>query len=239
MPRESKTKLKARALEIMRRLEAAHPAATTELRWEDPLQLLVATILSAQCTDERVNIVTQGLFRRYRSVQDFAAAEPAELEDETRSTGFFRSKTASVIGSARMILEEFGGEVPRTMEEMLRLPGVQRKTANVVLGTAFGLATGIVVDTHMDRVSKRLGLVAPAVKRPEKIEEALMPLFPQDHWISFSHSMVLHGRYTCIARKPNCDECPVEDLCPKVGLGPDGKPKPGTAKSRGKAKDGS
>jgi len=210
--------MRERALEVMRRLEAAHPGATTELRWSNPFQLLVATILSAQCTDERVNAVTPGLFRRYRTPRAFAAADPAELEDAIRSTGFFRNKAKSIIGAARMIVEEFGGQVPRTMDEMLRLPGVQRKTANVVLGTAYGIPTGMVVDTHVDRVSKRLGFVPPSVKQPEKIERLLLELFPQDHWITLSHALVLHGRYTCVARKPRCAECPVEDLCPKVGI---------------------
>jgi len=230
MPRESKAKRKERALEIMRRLEEAHPGATTELRWKTPLQLLVATILSAQCTDERVNRVTAELFKRYRTARDFASADPATLEEEIKPTGFYRNKAKAVIGAAKMIVEEFGGQVPRTMEEMLRLPGVQRKTANVVLGTAYGLPTGIVVDTHVDRVSKRLGLVATSVKQAEKIERQLMDLFPQDHWITVGHAMVLHGRYVCTARKPNCAECILNDLCPKVGVEPQRKPRRGTGR---------
>lgn len=225
MPRESKAKLAQRALEIMRRLGEAYPNATTELRWKTPFQLLVATILSAQCTDERVNRVTAELFKRYRTPKDFASADQAVLEEEIKPTGFYRNKAKAVIGAAKMIVEEFGGRVPRTMEEMLRLPGVQRKTANVVLGTAYGLPTGIVVDTHVDRVSKRLGLVPESVKQAEKIERQLMDLFPQDRWITTGHAMVLHGRYVCTARQPKCAECILADLCPKIGIGPARSPK--------------
>lgn len=220
MPRESRARLKERALEIMRRLEEAHPNATTELRWKTPFQLLVATILSAQCTDERVNRVTAELFKRYRTPKDFASADQATLEEEIKPTGFYRNKARAVIGAAKMIVEEFGGRVPRAMDEMLRLPGVQRKTANVVLGTAYGLATGIVVDTHVERLSKRLGLVPESVKQAEKIERQLMDLFPQEHWITAGHAMVLHGRYVCTARKPSCAECILADLCPKIGVTP-------------------
>ncbi|MCX7597887.1 MAG: endonuclease III [Armatimonadetes bacterium] len=231
MPRESKKRAKERAIEIMRRLQQAHPRATTELRWKTPFQLLVATILSAQCTDERVNRVTAELFKRYRSPKDFASADPAVLEEEIKPTGFYRNKARAVIGAAKMIVEEFGGQVPRTMEEMLRLPGVQRKTANVVLGTAYGLPTGIVVDTHVDRVSKRLGLVPADTKQAEKIERQLMDLFPQDQWITTGHAMVLHGRYVCTARNPKCAECILEDVCPKIGVGP---ARPGDARRQRK-----
>jgi endonuclease-3 len=218
MSRESKANRKSRALEIVARLERAYPNATTELRWSDPFQLLVATILSAQCTDVVVNQVTERLFRKYRRARDFAAADPAVFEQEIRPTGFFRNKTKSVLGMARMLLDDFGGEVPRTMDELLRLPGVQRKTANVVLQIAFATAAGIVVDTHVDRVSKRLGLVPASVKPPEKIEQVLMDLYPADKWIPFSQALVLHGRYVCVARKPRCPDCVLESVCPKVGV---------------------
>lgn len=218
MPRESKAKRKARALEIVARLEKSYPNATTELRWANPFQLLIAVILSAQCTDVTVNKVTESLFRKYRAPKHFAAADPAALEQEIRPTGFFRNKTKSVIGVSRMLLDEFGGEVPRTMDELLRLPGVQRKTANVVMQIAFGEASGIVVDTHVDRVSKRLGLVAASVKPPAKIEQALMGIYPREKWIAFSQALVLHGRYVCVAKKPRCADCVLEDLCPKTGV---------------------
>jgi endonuclease-3 len=218
MPRESKANRKARALEIVSRLERSYPHATTELRWSDPFHLLVAVILSAQCTDVAVNKVTETLFRKYRKPQDFASADPAIFEQEIHSTGFFRNKTKSVLGAARMVIDEFGGEVPHTMEELLRLPGVQRKTGNVVMQIAFGEPSGIVVDTHVDRVSKRLGLVATTMKPPEKIEQALLDIYPRDKWIVFSQTLVLHGRYVCIARKPRCPDCVLEDLCPKIGV---------------------
>ena len=218
MPRESKANRKARALEIVARLEKAYPHATTELRWPDPFHLLVAVILSAQCTDVAVNKVTESLFRKYLSPEDFASADPEVFQQEIHSTGFFRNKTKSVLGMSRMVLDEFGGEVPRTMEELLRLPGVQRKTANVVMQIAFNEPSGIVVDTHVDRVSKRLGLVPPTVKQPEKIEQVLMEIYPRDKWIVFSQTLVLHGRYVCIARKPRCPDCVLETLCPKIGV---------------------
>jgi endonuclease III len=196
---------------IVERLRRAYPNAQCALGHSNPLELLVATILSAQCTDERVNIVTKGLFRKYRSPKDYAGVQPEELEQDVRPTGFFRNKTKSIQGACRMILEKFGGSVPGTMEELLLLPGVARKTANVVLGVAFKKAEGIVVDTHVYRVSRRLDLTRS--ETPESIERDLMKIIPGDRWISFSHEMILHGRNICKARKPLCPECPVESFC--------------------------
>jgi endonuclease-3 len=197
--------------EILRRLEKAYPDAKCALRHANPFQLLVATILSAQCTDERVNKVTPGLFQTHPSPKDFAALRQEVLEQEIRSTGFFRNKSKSIIAASQKIVKEFGGKVPATMEELLTLPGVARKTANVVLGTAYGKATGVVVDTHVHRIAHRLDLSRE--KTPEKIEQDLMRLIPQSKWIDFSHQMIFHGRRCCTARKPNCAACPVEDLC--------------------------
>lgn len=201
----------ARVKEILRRLDKMYPAAVCALRHEDAWQLLVATILSAQCTDVRVNMVTTELFKKYPTVQDFAALRPEVLEPDIRSTGFFRNKAKSVVGAARKIVSEFGGQVPRTMEELLTLPGVARKTANVVLGTAFGLPTGIVVDTHVHRVSRRLDLTRN--DDPAKIEQDLMKIIPKKKWIEFSHQLIWHGRQRCIARKPHCDVCLLDPLC--------------------------
>jgi endonuclease-3 len=218
MPRESKKARLERAAEIHRRLAERFPDAKTELQWSNPFELLVAVILSAQCTDVRVNQVMENLRRKYRTVEDYANADPRKFEEEIKPTGFFRNKTKSVIGSARMILEEFGGEVPQTMEELVKLPGVSRKTANVVLGNAFGVSSGIVVDTHVHRVSQRLGLVPLDLKDAEKVEKLLMDLWPQENWIEVSSCLVLHGRYVCTARKPKCNECVLADLCPKCGV---------------------
>ncbi|MBI3669581.1 MAG: endonuclease III [Acidobacteria bacterium] len=196
---------------ILAKLDEAYPAATCALEHESPFQLLVSTILSAQCTDERVNQVTRTLYQKYPTPQDFAYANPRELEQEIRPTGFFRNKTKSIIGASKKIVEEFGGKVPRTMEEMLTLPGVARKTANVVLGTAYGIASGIVVDTHVQRLAGRLDLSRN--KDPKKIEQDLLPVIPQDKWILFSHQLIWHGRRVCQARKPRCMECNLERLC--------------------------
>jgi len=201
----------ARVKAILAGLDAAYPAATCALRHDNPFQLLISTILSAQCTDERVNQVTATLFPKYPAPKDFAYADPRELEQEIRPTGFFRNKTKSVIGASKRIVEEFRGEVPRTMEELLTLPGVARKTANVVLGTAFGIASGIVVDTHVQRLSGRLDLTKNT--DPKKIEQDLIQVIPQDHWILFSHQLIWHGRRVCQARKPKCIECNLEKLC--------------------------
>ena len=206
-----KLPLKTRVKKILERLDRAYPAAECALTHENPLQLLVSTILSAQCTDERVNQVTRTLFQEYRTAKDFAAADPRALEQEIRPTGFFRNKTKSILGAAKLLVAKFRGEVPRTMEELLELPGVARKTANVVLGTAFGVASGVVVDTHVDRLSHRLDLTKE--KDPKKIEQNLMKIIPREKWILFSHQLIWHGRLVCQARRPRCPDCPLEDLC--------------------------
>jgi len=216
MPRESKTDKKKRVAKIIRRLRKACPNATTELNWSNPLELLVATILSAQCTDARVNIVTEKLFRKYRTASDYAAAKQETLEKEIRTTGFFRNKAKSIRGAAAKIAADFGGEVPKTMEEMLSLPGVARKTASVVLGTAYGVNEGIAVDTHVMRVSGRLKLTRHKTNQSDRIEKDLMELVPRKDFSSFSHMIVLLGRYICTAGKPNCADCPVSDLCPSA-----------------------
>jgi len=196
---------------ILEKLDAAYPAATCALAHDNPFQLLISTILSAQCTDVRVNQVTQTLYKKYPSPQAFAHANPRELEQDIRPTGFFRNKTKSIIGASKVILDTFGGVVPRTMEEILTLPGVARKTANVVLGTAYGIASGVVVDTHVQRLSRRLDLSRN--EDPKKIEQDLMKIIPQEKWILFSHQLIWHGRKVCQARKPMCIECNLETLC--------------------------
>lgn len=196
---------------ILRGLERDYPNAQCALKHSNPLELLIATILSAQCTDERVNVVTRDLFHKYRSPKDYADARREELESDIRSTGFFRNKTKSIQGACRLILDRFGGRVPDTMEELLELPGVARKTANVVLGVAYGKADGIVVDTHVHRVARRLELTQE--EDAGKIERDLMKLIPRDNWISFSHQMIHHGRRICKARKPLCPACSVEKVC--------------------------
>ncbi|HXR09861.1 MAG TPA: endonuclease III [Candidatus Acidoferrales bacterium] len=201
----------ARVRAILEKLDEAYPAATCALHHDNPFQLLISTILSAQCTDERVNQVTATLFPKYPSPEAFAYANPSELEKEIRPTGFFRNKAKSVMGASKLIVEGFGGKVPQTMEELLTLPGVARKTANVVLGTAFGVASGVVVDTHVQRLSGRLDLSRQ--KDPKKIEQDLMQVIPQDRWILFSHQLIWHGRRVCQARKPRCAECTLESLC--------------------------
>lgn len=201
----------ARLEKIFAALDQMFPRATCALLHENPFQLLVATILSAQCTDERVNKVTPELFRKFPTPQDFASLRQEVLETEIRSTGFFRNKSKSIIGAANKIMSDFGGGIPRTMEELLTLPGVARKTANVVLGTAFGIASGLVVDTHVFRIARRLKLTIQTT--PEKVEQDLMKLVPQDRWISFSHQIIWFGRKTCFARKPICAGCPIEPIC--------------------------
>jgi endonuclease III len=200
-----------RVAAILAKLDEAYPAATCELKHENAFQLLISTILSAQCTDVRVNQVTQELYKKYTKPEAFAYANPADLEKEIRPTGFFRNKTKSVMGASKAIVEQFGGQVPRTMEELLALPGVARKTANVVLGTAYGIASGIVVDTHVIRLSQRLDLTRN--EDPKKIERDLMAVIPQNRWIQFSHQLIWHGRRVCAARKPKCAECNLETLC--------------------------
>ncbi len=202
---------KARVQEILRLLDVMYPNATCALHHRNPWELLVATILSAQCTDKRVNEVTPGLFTKYPTIDDFAAARPEVLANDIRSTGFFNNKARSIIGAARRIKEAFKGRVPRTMEEMLTVPGAARKTANVVLGTAYGIASGVVVDTHVQRVSARLDLTSHS--EPAKIEQDLMKVIPKDRWILFSHQIIHHGRARCVARKPRCAECLLDPLC--------------------------
>lgn len=214
-PEELK-ELKARARAIARRLKKKYPDARPELNFSNPLELLVATVLSAQCTDERVNQVTAHLFQKYRTAADYANADRRTLEEEIKPTGYYRRKAELIQEMAKTLVERFGGEVPRTMEEMTQLPGVGRKTANVVLGAAMGIPSGIVVDTHVQRVARRLGLTTQ--KNPDKIEQDLMLLLPKSEWIGFGMRLILHGRYVCTARKPKCDECILADLCPKVGV---------------------
>ena len=200
-----------RVAAILARLDEDYPEATCELKHENPFQLLVSTILSAQCTDVRVNQVTEKLYRKYPNAKAFAAANPAELEQEIRPTGFFRNKTKSVMGASKAVVEKFGGEVPRTMEEMLSLPGVARKTANVVLGTAYGLPSGVVVDTHVLRLAERLELTKN--HEPKMVEQDLMKILPKDKWIKFSHQLIWHGRRVCVARNPRCIQCNLETVC--------------------------
>jgi endonuclease-3 len=200
-----------RVAKILEALDGLFPAATCALHHKDAWQLLVATILSAQCTDKRVNEVTPGLFRKYPTIRDFAAVSQEELSQDIRSTGFYNNKAKSVIGAARKILSDFGGRVPRTMEEMLTIPGAARKTANVVLGTAYGIASGIVVDTHVQRIARRLDLTRQ--EDPVRIERDLMAIIPREKWIVFSHQMIHHGRNLCAARKPRCAECPMDPIC--------------------------
>jgi endonuclease-3 len=200
-----------RVAAILAKLDEAYPDATCELKHENAFQLLISTILSAQCTDVRVNQVAETLYKKYPTPQAFAYATPSELEMEIRSTGFFRNKTKSIMGASKAMIEKFGGQVPRTMEEILTLPGVARKTANVVLGTAYGIPSGIVVDTHVHRISNRLDLTRN--EDPKKIEQDLMQIIPQEKWIKFSHQIIWHGRRICQARKPKCAECNMESLC--------------------------
>ena len=203
---------------VARRLGKVYPQALCSLDFASPFQLLIATILSAQCTDKRVNVVTGSLFGRWPAAAALAAASQAEVEAVIRSTGFFRAKAKNIRGCCQALVERHGGEVPRTLEELVRLPGVGRKTANVVLGSGFGLPSGVVVDTHVGRISRRLGLTrhADAVKA----ERDLIAAIPKSHWIVFSHRLIEHGRTVCTARRPRCEDCPLTDLCPRVGVKP-------------------
>jgi len=210
MTRNSKL-ARQRVAAIVAGLAEAYPQAHCALEHSDIWQLLVATILSAQCTDARVNLVTPGLFRQYPGPAETARLTPEQLEPEIRSTGFYRNKAKSIVGAARRIVNEYTGKVPNTMEALLTLPGVARKTANVVLGVGYGIAGGIVVDTHVQRISQRLELTPN--EAPEKIERDLMALIPQDQWIAFSHRVIAHGRQCCTARSPKCRACPIESLC--------------------------
>lgn len=207
---------KQRARKIVRALAKTYADAVCALHHQTPFQLLVATILSAQCTDERVNMVTPELFRRWPTAHELARAPQADLEEVIRSTGFFRAKAGNLIGMAQGLVNHHGGELPQTLEELIALPGVGRKTANVLLGTAFGIASGVVVDTHVKRISQLLGLTAS--DSPEQIERDLMKLLPEKEWINFSHRLIHHGRQICIARRPKCHECPLLSCCPRVGL---------------------
>jgi endonuclease-3 len=201
----------ARLNQILATLDKIYPDVTCALTHSNAWELLVATILSAQCTDKRVNMVTPGLFRKYPTIHDFAAASQDELAQDIRSTGFFNNKAKSVIGAARKILADYGGEVPREIDKLLTVPGAARKTANVVLGTAFGIASGVVVDTHVQRIAQRLDLTKES--DPVKIEKDLMKLLPRERWILFAHQMIHHGRALCVARNPKCGECPLAKLC--------------------------
>lgn len=214
--RESKRTLRERVEQIISHLQTTYPDAECALVHRNAWELLVATILSAQCTDKRVNIVTPALFMQFPTVEAFAAAPREDLEEAIRTTGFFRNKAKNIQGAAHVMLEKFGGAVPNTMDELLELPGVARKTANVVLGVAFQVADGIVVDTHVSRLSQRLKLTRQ--KEPTKIERDLMEVVPQSDWIDIGHLLIHHGRALCTARKPTCAECPLQDLCPSAML---------------------
>jgi len=202
----------AKAKKILAILEQSYPDSRVTLDFKNPFQLLIATILAAQCTDERVNQVTKGLFRRYPTPKAFADADPVDLEQAIRSTGFYRNKARSIIGCCKKLVEEFGGLVPQTMEALITLPGVWRKTANIVLGNAFGITEGIAVDTHVTRVANRLGLAAS--DKPDEIEQQLCRVVPKEAWTLVTHLLVFHGRRVCMARKPDCPRCPVRHLCP-------------------------
>ena len=222
MKRESTDELKTRTRDVIRRLKRAYPDAKCSLNHSNAFELLVATILSAQCTDERVNIVTADLFRKYKKPEDYLKVSPRELEKDIQSTGFFRNKTKSIQGTSKVLSEEYGGQVPHTMDELLELPGVARKTANVVLGNAFGVKAGVVVDTHVTRLSHRLAFSRE--KTAEKIEQDLIEIVPKKDWVIFPHLLIAHGRKICKARNPLCAECPIEKLCPssflKTGVPP-------------------
>lgn len=231
-PRPKSPKLLAHATEVHARLSAAIPAPHVELKFKDPWQLLIAVILSAQSTDKMVNSVTPELFRRWPSPQALATAPQEQVEEVVKSTGFFRNKAKAIRGTSAAIAEKFGGKVPETMEQMLELPGVARKTANVVLGSAHGITSGITVDTHAMRVSQRLKLTKHT--EPEKIEEDLCALFPKSDWIRSGHRLVLHGRYVCTARNPRCAECPLNGICPSAEEDPKG---PWQERAEGEARE--
>ena len=214
--KEREGELKKRTRDIIRRLKRTYPDAKTALNYSNPFELLIATILSAQSTDVRVNIVTADLFRKYKKPEDYLKVSAHELEKDIHSTGFFRNKTKSIQGTAKLLTEQYGGEVPHTMDELLELPGVARKTANVVLGNAFGIKAGVVVDTHVTRLSHRLALSHE--KTAEKIEQDLIPIVPKKDWVIFPHLLIYHGRQICKARNPLCAECSIEKLCPSSSL---------------------
>ncbi len=212
----SKSELKERGKKIIRALKRAYPDGTCSLNHSNAFELLIATILSAQCTDERVNIVTADLFRKYRKPADYLKVPPLELQQDIRTTGFFRNKAKSIQGTAKILVEQYGGVVPQTMDELLELPGVARKTANVVMGNAFQVASGVVVDTHVTRLSRRLGLTRE--KTAEKIEQDLALIIPKKDWIIFPHLLIAHGRKICKARRALCEDCVIEKFCPSSFL---------------------
>lgn len=220
--RESRAARAARAREVLRALRSLHPGARTSLRAEDPFRLLVATVLSAQCTDERVNRVTPALFRRFPDARALASAPPAELEELIRPTGFFRNKAKNLLGAARALVERHGGAVPDSMADLLALPGVARKTANCVLGSGFGRAEGVVVDTHVGRIARRMGFTRHA--DPVRAERDLMEAFPREDWIFLSHAWIEHGRAVCTARTARCGECALAPWCPRRGVAAGGRP---------------
>jgi len=213
---ETETELDKRTsvMNIIELLEKEYPEAKTALHYSSPLEILVATILSAQCTDKRVNIVTKSLFKKYKTAEDYANADLAELEQDIRSTGFYRNKAKNIKGSGRMLVEKFNSQVPRTMSELIELPGVARKTANIVLSNAYGVIEGIAVDTHVRRLSKRLGLTEN--KNPDKIEKDLMLIVPKSHWKRITNLLIFHGRNVCMARKPKCSVCSLNKICPSA-----------------------
>ncbi|MGH8004988.1 MAG: endonuclease III [Limisphaerales bacterium] len=214
--KETPEQKKKRAKKIIALFAKAYPTAKCSLDHKNPLQLLVATILSAQCTDKRVNLVTPALFARFKTAGDFAEASLPELEKYVRTTGFYRNKAKSVRAAGQALVEKHGGQVPKTMEELIHLPGVGRKTANVVLGTGFGIASGVVVDTHVGRIAARLGLAS--AESPEKMEKRLMEVIPKEHWIRFSHQLIYHGRAVCKAQRPNCPGCVLNKVCPSAAV---------------------
>ncbi len=225
MPRETAEAKAARTARIVAGLKRTYPDAHCELDFSSPLELLIATILSAQCTDKRVNLVTADLFRKYRSAADYARAETAQLENDIRTTGFFRNKARSIQACCKALVETHGGQVPRTMEDLVQLGGVGRKTANVVLGNAFHINSGVVVDTHVARLSQRLGLAKD--QDPEKIEQTLIGLVPREEWTLLSHLLIWHGRRRCFARGPDCSGCEIHALCPRIGVARSGETAPG------------
>ena len=225
---------KRHAARVAKLLAKEYPDAVCALNFKSPLELLIATILSAQCTDVRVNLVTKDLFRRYRTAKDYAGADLAELEQQIKSTGFFRNKAKNIQACCKQLVEEHDGRVPGSLEALVKLPGVGRKTANVVLGTAFEIASGVVVDTHVSRLSWRLGLTKH--KDPVKIERDLMDLLPAEEWVNFSHRLIHHGRRICIARRPKCDACRLQDICPRVGVVAPASAKPAKKQRKTKQK---
>jgi endonuclease-3 len=218
MPRESAARKKQRVTKIIAALRKAYPEARCALDHTNPLELLIATILSAHCSDRQVNLVTKDLFRKYKTAKHYARADPEEFQEDIRSIGLFRNKTKSILAACQAIVDDFGGEVPRTMDELTTLPGVARKTANVVLGNAFGVSAGVVVDTHVFRLANRLKLTAwSKVGQSHKVEQDLMALVPKRQWTMFAHWLIFHGRNVCTARKADCDQCVIRKLCPSAG----------------------